>query len=88
MSLLSSSVTQQIISGEWYYNLSMNAYTNPERNKAIQPDTYIELNKKIWVELKTEGLNEEMIHLLTDSCWATDQPLPDGSLRYDLVIKG
>uniref|UniRef100_A0A0F8B755 Alpha-tectorin n=1 Tax=Larimichthys crocea TaxID=215358 RepID=A0A0F8B755_LARCR len=83
-----SSVTQQIISGEWYYNLSMNAYTNPERNKAIQPDTYIELNKKIWVELKTEGLNEEMIHLLTDSCWATDQPLPDGSLRYDLVIKG
>ncbi|TKS67827.1 Pancreatic secretory granule membrane major glycoprotein GP2 [Collichthys lucidus] len=83
-----SSVTQQIISGEWYYNLSMNAYTNPERTEPIQPDTYIELNKKIWVELKTEGLNEEMIQLLTDSCWATDQPLPNGSLRYDLVIKG
>ncbi|KAG8000944.1 Alpha-tectorin [Nibea albiflora] len=83
-----SSVTQQIISGEWSYNLTMNAYTNPERNKAIQPDTYIELNRKIWVELKTEGLDEKMIHLLTDSCWATDQPLPNGSLRYDLIVKG
>ncbi|XP_068590227.1 uncharacterized protein [Cebidichthys violaceus] len=83
-----SSVIQQITSGEWHYNLTMKAYTNADRMNAILPSNNIELDQKIWVELKTDGLDEKMVHVVTDSCWATDQPSPSGSLRYDLIIKG
>ncbi|XP_047457645.1 alpha-tectorin-like [Mugil cephalus] len=83
-----SSVIQQIASGEWNYNLTMNAYASPDHMQAIESSTDIQLNEKLWVELKTEGLDEEMVVVVTDSCWATDQPSPSGSLRYDLIIKG
>lgn len=85
---LSSSVIQQITSGEWNYNLTMKAYTSPDRMQAIESSANIQLNEKLWVELRTEGLDEEMVAVVTDSCWATDQPSPSGSLRYDLIIKG
>ncbi|KAK9529690.1 hypothetical protein VZT92_013768 [Zoarces viviparus] len=29
-----------------------------------------------------------MVAIVTDSCWATNQPSPNGSLRYDLIIAG
>ncbi|XP_022596536.1 uncharacterized protein LOC111218484 [Seriola dumerili] len=83
-----SSVIQQITSGEWSYNLSMKAYASSDRVQAIQSSNEIQLDEKIWVELKTDGLNEKMVVVVTDSCWATDQPSPSGSLRYDLIIKG
>uniref|UniRef100_A0A3B4USC7 Uncharacterized LOC111218484 n=1 Tax=Seriola dumerili TaxID=41447 RepID=A0A3B4USC7_SERDU len=82
------SVIQQITSGEWSYNLSMKAYASSDRVQAIQSSNEIQLDEKIWVELKTDGLNEKMVVVVTDSCWATDQPSPSGSLRYDLIIKG
>ena len=75
-------------SGEWSYNLSMNAYTDAEHTNAVQSDKDIQLDEKIWVELKAEGLDENMIVLVTDSCWATSQPSPSGSLRYNLIING
>lgn len=63
------------------------AYTDPDRTEAILPSTNVQLDQKVWMELKADGLDENMV-LVTDSCWATDQPAPTGSLRYDLVIKG
>ncbi|KAM9850992.1 alpha-tectorin-like [Aulostomus maculatus] len=86
--LKDSSVVQHLRSGEWNYNLTMTAYTDPERIKRIQSNTEIQLNEKIWVELKTDGLDEKMVVVVTDSCWATDQLSPNGGLRYDLIITG
>ncbi|XP_042349986.1 alpha-tectorin-like [Plectropomus leopardus] len=83
-----SSVVQQITSGRWNYSLTMKAYTSADRMNAIEASTDIQLDEKIWVELKSEGLDEKMVALVTDSCWATDQPSPSEGLRYDLVIKG
>ncbi|KAL7384913.1 hypothetical protein ABVT39_011140 [Epinephelus coioides] len=83
-----SSVIQQITSGEWTYNLTMKAYTSADRMNAIQSSTDIQLDEKIWVDLESDGLDEQMVVLVTDSCWATDQPSPSGSLRYDLIISG
>ncbi|XP_041662294.1 alpha-tectorin-like [Cheilinus undulatus] len=83
-----SSVEQKITSGAWSYNLTMKAYTDPARLGAIDSNTDLSLNERIWVELKTEGLDETLVHVVTDSCWATDQPSPAGNLKYDLVIKG
>ncbi|TNN48969.1 Trace amine-associated receptor 6 [Liparis tanakae] len=83
-----STSIQKITSGEWNYNLTMTAYTDPDRMNPIQSSNNIQMNQKIWVELKTDGLDERIVHVVTDSCWATDQPSPSGSLRYDLIIKG
>lgn len=88
MSLLSSSVNRQITSGEWNYNLTMKLYTDFDRKVAIQSSTEIDLDQKVWVELKTGGLDDSIVRVVTDSCWATNQPSPSGSLRYDLIIKG
>ncbi|XP_074483976.1 pancreatic secretory granule membrane major glycoprotein GP2-like [Sebastes fasciatus] len=83
-----SSVVQQIVSGVWNYTLMMNAYTDSGRMQLVVPSTEIQLNQKLWLELKTEGLDGNMVAIVTDSCWVTSQPSPDSSLRYDLVIKG
>uniref|UniRef100_A0A3Q1FLP2 Alpha-tectorin-like n=1 Tax=Acanthochromis polyacanthus TaxID=80966 RepID=A0A3Q1FLP2_9TELE len=88
ISLPFSSVNQQITSGEYVYNLTMKAYTSADRLKAIEYSTDIELNQQLWVELKTDGLDENLLAIVTDSCWATNQPSPLGSLRYDLIING
>lgn len=88
MSALHSSVMQHLTSGQWSYNLSISTYTDPGRMKSIQANTEIKLDERIWVELKAVGLNEKLVSLVTDSCWATHQPSPSGSLRYDLIIDG
>uniref|UniRef100_A0A671Z0P0 Zonadhesin-like n=1 Tax=Sparus aurata TaxID=8175 RepID=A0A671Z0P0_SPAAU len=86
--LKDSSVNRQITSGEWNYNLTMKLYTDFDRKVAIQSSTEIDLDQKVWVELKTGGLDDSIVRVVTDSCWATNQPSPSGSLRYDLIIKG
>ncbi|XP_053295190.1 uncharacterized protein LOC128455550 [Pleuronectes platessa] len=86
--LKDSSVTQQITSGRWIYNLTMKAYKDPSSKEALQQRTEIQLDEQLWVELNADGLDDKMVAVLTDSCWATDQPSPNGSLRYDLIIKG
>ncbi|XP_070786394.1 alpha-tectorin-like [Enoplosus armatus] len=82
------SVVQKIVSGIWNYTLMMNAYTDSSRTSLVTSKTEITLNEKIWLELKTEGLDANMIALVTDSCWATNQLSPTSSLRYDLIIDG
>lgn len=66
----------------------MKLYTDFDRKVAIQSSTEIDLDQKVWVELKTGGLDDSIVRVVTDSCWATNQPSPSGSLRYDLIIKG
>ncbi|XP_062245614.1 uncharacterized protein LOC133955001 [Platichthys flesus] len=86
--LKDSSVTQQITSGRWIYNLTMKAFKDPSFKEALQLRTEMQLDEKLWVELRADGLDDKMVAVVTDSCWATDQPSPNGSLRYDLIIKG
>ncbi|KAF3852906.1 hypothetical protein F7725_006261 [Dissostichus mawsoni] len=34
------------------------------------------------------GLEANMVAMVTDSCWATNQASPDSNLKYDLIING
>ncbi|XP_047442036.1 uncharacterized protein LOC125008728 [Mugil cephalus] len=83
-----SSVIQQITSGAWNYSLTMTAFTDAGRTQAVESNTEVLLNQKIWVELVTDGLDGNMVAVVTDSCWATDQPSPTATQKYDLIIKG
>ncbi|XP_041841987.1 alpha-tectorin-like [Melanotaenia boesemani] len=80
-----SSVVQHITSGEWSYNVTMKSYTDADRTHVVDSNTDVMLNQKIWVELETEGLDADLIAVVTDSCWATDQESPNSTPRYDLI---
>uniref|UniRef100_G3PQ51 ZP domain-containing protein n=1 Tax=Gasterosteus aculeatus aculeatus TaxID=481459 RepID=G3PQ51_GASAC len=83
-----SSVVLQIVSGAWNYTLTMAAYTDGGLQNRVESSTEIQLNQKVWLQLKTEGLDGDLVAIVTDSCWATTQPSTDSSPRYDLVIAG
>ncbi|TDH11260.1 hypothetical protein EPR50_G00059000 [Perca flavescens] len=83
-----SSVVQEIVSGIWNYTLMMNAYIDAQFVNLVGPNTELVLDQKVWVELMTGGLDYNLVSLVTDSCWATNQPSPNASLRYDLIING
>uniref|UniRef100_A0A3Q4AB74 ZP domain-containing protein n=1 Tax=Mola mola TaxID=94237 RepID=A0A3Q4AB74_MOLML len=79
-------VIEQIVSGVWNYTLMMSAYVDSGRTNLVGSTTEVQLNQKIWVKLKTEGLDGNMVALVTDSCWATNQSSPHGGLQHDLII--
>ncbi|XP_034058938.1 alpha-tectorin-like [Gymnodraco acuticeps] len=83
-----SSVVQQLVSGEWNYTLTMSSFSDAGLLQPVVPNTEILLNQKVWLQLEAVGLDANMVAMVTDSCWATNQASPDSNLRYDLIIKG
>ncbi|XP_044204526.1 uromodulin-like [Thunnus albacares] len=84
----SSTVIQYVTSGVWNYTLTMKAYTDAGRTQLVDSNTELHLDQKVWFALETDGLDSEIISLVTQSCYATSEPSPDASLRYDLIIDG
>ncbi|XP_034020957.1 uromodulin-like [Thalassophryne amazonica] len=81
-----SSVIQQLRYGQWFYNLTMKVYLDSARTQLIEGVTNIQLNQKIWVELEADGLDNRIVAVVIESCWATHDPLPNGTLRHDLIV--
>ncbi|XP_056287237.1 uncharacterized protein LOC130204496 [Pseudoliparis swirei] len=82
------SVFQTIEDEELSYTLTMSAYTDANFNFMIDQDTDIELNQKVWVEIKTEDLDENTVAVVTDSCWLTTDVDPTSSPSHYLVVGG
>jgi len=83
-----SSVVIEMKSGVWNYTLTMKAYTDADRTQVVDSSTDVLLNQKIWVELETDGLDEDLVAVVTDSCWATSQESSSSTPRYDLIQDG
>ncbi|XP_037331435.2 alpha-tectorin-like [Pungitius pungitius] len=83
-----SSVVLQVVSGPWNYTLTMAANTDGGLQNLVESSTELQLNQKVWLQLKADGLDGDAVAMVTDSCWATTQPSTDSSPRYDLVIAG
>ncbi|XP_074501496.1 alpha-tectorin-like [Sebastes fasciatus] len=82
-----SSVVQNIESGVWNYTVTMKVYSDPAHQDLLEPDLDIMLNQKLWLEVTTDGL-DDMVALVIDSCWATDQQSPNANLKHDLIDDG
>ncbi|XP_071060301.1 uncharacterized protein [Pseudochaenichthys georgianus] len=82
------SVVQQLVSGQWNYTLTMSSFIDAGLLQPVGPNTEILLNQTVWLQLEAVGLDANMVAMVTDSCWATNQASPDSSLRYDLIING
>uniref|UniRef100_A0A3P9I9A5 ZP domain-containing protein n=1 Tax=Oryzias latipes TaxID=8090 RepID=A0A3P9I9A5_ORYLA len=86
--ILDNSVEVVLQSGEWHYNLTMKAYSDAAQTQLLGPKSDVRLNQKIWIVLETNGLDEEVVSVVTDSCWATSGNSPSSSPRYDLITDG
>uniref|UniRef100_A0A3P9I8R2 ZP domain-containing protein n=1 Tax=Oryzias latipes TaxID=8090 RepID=A0A3P9I8R2_ORYLA len=75
-------------SGEWHYSLTMKAYSDAAQTQLLGSNSDVRLNQKIWIVLETNGLDEEVVSVVTDSCWATSGNSPSSSPRYDLITDG
>uniref|UniRef100_A0A3P9LNU7 ZP domain-containing protein n=1 Tax=Oryzias latipes TaxID=8090 RepID=A0A3P9LNU7_ORYLA len=83
-SVRGSTVVQLATSGSWNYTLTLEAFTDAGLSQAVQSSTELQLNQRIWVELRTHGLEESTVVMVMDSCWATD----NGTSRYELIHNG
>ncbi|XP_054642713.1 alpha-tectorin-like [Dunckerocampus dactyliophorus] len=83
-----NSVFQQLVSGSWNYTLKMRAYVDAQHRQPMTSDTEIQLNQRVWLRLMSEGLDENLVSLVTNSCWATNGSSPYEGLRYDLISNG
>ncbi|XP_023804754.1 uncharacterized protein LOC110013330 [Oryzias latipes] len=82
------SVEVVLESGEWHYSLTMKAYSDAAQTQLLGPNSDVRLNQKIWIVLETNGLDAEVVSVVTDSCWATSGNSPSSSPRYDLITDG
>nr|XP_020477887.1 pancreatic secretory granule membrane major glycoprotein GP2-like [Monopterus albus] len=80
-----NSVVVHVASGAWEYNLTMRAYTDADCTQPVESSTELQPNQRIWVVLETEELDDSLVVLVTDSCWVTDEPSPNETLRYELI---
>ncbi|XP_037536661.1 pancreatic secretory granule membrane major glycoprotein GP2-like [Nematolebias whitei] len=83
-----NSYVSHLTSGEWDYTLTMTPYIDEQCSQVAATDTDVKLNQKVWVELRTKGLDAKRIAVVTESCWATSEPNPDSTPRHDLIIDG
>ncbi|KAI9534541.1 hypothetical protein NQZ68_012774 [Dissostichus eleginoides] len=69
-------------------NVTLEDWSDAGLLQPVGPNTEILLNQKVWLQLEAGGLDANLVAIVTDSCWATNQASPDSNLRYDLIIKG
>ncbi|XP_024143359.1 uromodulin-like [Oryzias melastigma] len=86
--IIDNSVEAFLQSGEWKYSVTMKAYSDAAHTQLLDPKSDIRLNQKIWIVLETNGLNKDVVSVVTDSCWATSEDSPNSTPRYDLIRDG
>ena len=86
--VLYSSVVVDLVSGEWAYTLSIKTYSDASFNTAVEDSTDLQLDERIWVKLETTGLDDGIVTVVTDSCWATNEESSSAVSRHDLITDG
>ncbi|RVE60734.1 hypothetical protein OJAV_G00183990 [Oryzias javanicus] len=86
--ILDNSVEIVLQSGEWKYSVTMKAYSDAAHSQLLSPKSDVRLNQKIWIVLETEGLDKDVVSVVTESCWATSGNSSSSTPRYDLIQNG
>ncbi|XP_036072687.1 uromodulin [Oryzias melastigma] len=86
--ILDNSVKIFLQSGEWNYSLSMKAYSDAAHTDLLGPKSDVRLNQKIWIVLETEGLDKNVVSVVTEACWATSDDSPSSTPKYYLINDG
>uniref|UniRef100_A0A8C1KHD6 ZP domain-containing protein n=1 Tax=Cyprinus carpio TaxID=7962 RepID=A0A8C1KHD6_CYPCA len=83
---LESIVHRTLPAGEGRYQVRMIPYEDDEFTRPFTGRVDAELDQKMNVEVRVEGVDSRQFALVMDTCWATPVNDPDYSLRWDLII--
>ncbi|TMS19368.1 Uromodulin [Larimichthys crocea] len=84
----SSTSVAYVTFGNWTYTLTMKAFIDSRRTQPVDSNTLLHLNQRVWFELKADIIDYEKVALVTQSCYATNEPFANSSLRYNLIVNG
>ncbi|XP_073684898.1 uncharacterized protein [Garra rufa] len=73
--------------GEGRYQVRMIPYEDDEFSRPFTGSVDAELDQKMNVEVRVEGVDSHQFALVLDTCWATPVNDPDHSLRWDLIVR-
>uniref|UniRef100_A0A673NK31 ZP domain-containing protein n=1 Tax=Sinocyclocheilus rhinocerous TaxID=307959 RepID=A0A673NK31_9TELE len=80
-------VHKTLPTGEGRYQVRMIPYEDNEFTRPFTGKVDAELDQKMNVEVRVEGVDSRQFALVMDTCWATPVNDPDYSLRWDLIIR-
>uniref|UniRef100_A0A8C2AVC8 ZP domain-containing protein n=1 Tax=Cyprinus carpio TaxID=7962 RepID=A0A8C2AVC8_CYPCA len=83
---LESIVYRTLPAGEGRYQVRMIPYEDDEFTRPFTGRVDAELDQKMNVEVRVEGVDSRQFALVMDTCWATPVNDPDYSLRWDLIL--
>nr|XP_040032004.1 alpha-tectorin-like [Gasterosteus aculeatus aculeatus] len=82
-----SIVRKKLPSGHGQYHVRMIPYQDAGFHFPLASNGSIdmEIDKRMYVEIRTEGVDESQISTLVDSCWATPVDMKSYPVRWDLI---
>ncbi|XP_067432556.1 alpha-tectorin-like [Thunnus thynnus] len=87
ISLVESIVKKKLPPGHGQYHLRIIPYQDAGFQFPLTSDRNIEMeiNQRLYVEVRTEGVDEQQIFTILDSCWATPVNITNYPVRQDLI---
>ncbi len=73
--------------GEGRYQVRMIPYEDDEFTRPFTGRVDAELDQKMNVEVRVDGVDCRQFASVLDTCWATPVNDPDYSLRWDLIVR-
>lgn len=82
-----SIVRKKLPSGHGLYHMRMIPYQDPGFRFPLTSNNNIEMeiDQRMYVEVRTEGVDQRQIATILDSCWATPVNVPNYPVRWDLI---
>ncbi|XP_071318951.1 alpha-tectorin-like isoform X2 [Trachinotus anak] len=82
-----SIVRKKLPSGRGQYHIRMIPYQDADFRFALTSDSNIdmEIDERLYVEVRTEGIDGRQISTILDSCWATPVNDANHPVRWDLI---
>ncbi|XP_056627970.1 deleted in malignant brain tumors 1 protein-like [Triplophysa dalaica] len=83
---LGSIVQKQLPAGQGTYQVRMVPYQDAQFSKPFNGSADVEVDQKIFVEVRVDGVDGHQFASVIDTCWATPVNDAQSSLRWDLIV--
>ncbi|XP_057213801.1 uncharacterized protein si:ch73-181m17.1 isoform X2 [Triplophysa rosa] len=80
------SIVHRNIQGLGTYRVRMLSYQDAQFSKPFTGSVSVEVDQKIFVEVRVDGVDGHRFASVIDTCWATPANDPQSSLLWDLIV--
>ncbi|XP_078793558.1 pancreatic secretory granule membrane major glycoprotein GP2-like [Oryzias latipes] len=86
---LESVVRKKLPAGVGVYHMRMTPYQDAAFRFPFTSNTNIEMvvDERLYIEVRTEGVDQQQISTVLDSCWATPVNIANYPVRWDLIAE-